>query len=224
MAKNWDKYCVAYTRTSSKTNVGKDKDSIQRQLISVQNYAKSQEMKIKKVFSDNGVSGTIEIYHRKSFMEMLNYCSQNNIKQICVDGADRIARDLLVQMTCTQYLSKQGYQLINVQNPDTFSGKSPTSDLIAQILGAISQYEKNLLVAKLKGARDRKKLATKKKVEGRKNWSELSPKTVRITFDLRKKGKTMKEISVDLASKGYLSTKNTPINLGTISRILQSKG
>ena len=46
-------------------------------------------------------------------------------------------------------------------------------------LGAISEFEKTLLVAKLKAARDRKKAATGK-CGGRKSYEERSPEMVAL--------------------------------------------
>jgi DNA invertase Pin-like site-specific DNA recombinase len=46
--------------------------------------------------------------------------------------------------------------------------------MVRQILGAVSQFEKAMLVAKLKGARERKHAATGK-CEGRKTYAERSP-------------------------------------------------
>ena len=46
--------------------------------------------------------------------------------------------------------------------------------MIRQILGSVSQFEKAMLVAKLKGARDRKKAATGK-CGGRKSYEERNP-------------------------------------------------
>jgi DNA invertase Pin-like site-specific DNA recombinase len=54
-----------------------------------------------------------------------------------------------------------------------------------QIAGAFAQLEKARLVAKLKGARERKR-ATGVKVEGRKSYAEMSPEMVRLTKRLHR--------------------------------------
>ena len=46
--------------------------------------------------------------------------------------------------------------------PDFFTEDTPTAVLVRQVLGAIAQFDKASLVAKLKAARDRKKAATGK--------------------------------------------------------------
>jgi DNA invertase Pin-like site-specific DNA recombinase len=65
--------------------------------------------------------------------------------------------------------------------------------MVRQILGAVSQFEKAMLVAKLKGARERKRAATGK-CEGRKTYAERSPQMVtpakrlhRYTIDKRQR-------------------------------------
>jgi hypothetical protein len=55
----------------------------------------------------------------------------------------------------------------------------PTSKLIRQILGAVSEFDKAMVVAKLKGARERKRALTGKKVEGRKSHAEQGQSTLR---------------------------------------------
>jgi hypothetical protein len=50
---------------------------------------------------------------------------------------------------------------------------TPTSKLIRQILGVGSEFDKAMVVAKLKGAGERKRVTPGKKVEGRKRHAEL---------------------------------------------------
>jgi hypothetical protein len=62
----------------------------------------------------------------------------------------------------------------------------PTPKLIRQILGAISEFDK-AMVAKLKGARERKGALTGKKVEGRKSHAQLHPEVVASVRQLRRR-------------------------------------
>jgi DNA invertase Pin-like site-specific DNA recombinase len=55
--------------------------------------------------------------------------------------------------------------------------------MIRQILGSVSQFEKAMLVAKLKGARDRKEVATGK-CGGRKSYEERDPEMVTLAKKL----------------------------------------
>jgi hypothetical protein len=52
-------------------------------------------------------------------------------------------------------LRSLGVTLVAADNPSSFLDDCPTSNLIRQILGAVSEIDKAMTVAKLKGARDR---------------------------------------------------------------------
>jgi hypothetical protein len=48
--------------------------------------------------------------------------------------------------------------LIAADNPSSFLDDTPTAKLVRQVLGAISEFDKAMTVAKLRGARERKRL------------------------------------------------------------------
>ena len=99
---------------------------------------------------------------RQRFKEMLDRIASNGVRCIIVESPDRFARDLTVQLTGHDFLKSLGIALIPATAPDFFTEDTPTAVLVRQVLGAIAQFEKTSLVAKLKAARDRKRLATGK--------------------------------------------------------------
>ena len=135
-----DKNVCAYYRTSSASNVGTNKDSKKRQRHSVFSYTDPKGLNVVREFYDKGVSGTLDVLNRPSFMEMLNYCEEKKISTIVFESADRLSRDLIIMETGFQYLTSLGYKLISVSNPDTFIEDTPTSTMIRQVLGVISQF------------------------------------------------------------------------------------
>jgi hypothetical protein len=90
------------------------------------------------------------------------------------ETASRFARDLMVQEVGFAKLKALGIALIAADSPQSFLDDTPTSKLIRQILGAVSEFDKALVVAKLKGARDRKRAMTGEKVEGGPIMKQLS--------------------------------------------------
>jgi DNA invertase Pin-like site-specific DNA recombinase len=96
----------------------------------------------------------------------------NGLRTIIVETASRFARDLMVQEVGFAKLKALGIALIAADSPQSFLDDTPTSKLIRQILGAVSEFDKAMVVAKLKGARDRKRAMTGEKVEGRKSHAE----------------------------------------------------
>jgi DNA invertase Pin-like site-specific DNA recombinase len=90
--------------------------------------------------------------------------------------------------------------------------ETPTAVLIRQILGAVSQFDKAMTVAKLRGARERKRRKTGLKVEGRKTYAERNPKLVERARQLSKQRPrlSLREISAALASQGFTTPRGRP--------------
>jgi len=58
-----------------------------------------------------------------------------------------------VQLTGHDFLKSLEVELIPATAPDFFTEDTPTAVLVRQLLGAIAQFEKTSLVAKLEAAR-----------------------------------------------------------------------
>ena len=153
---------VAYLRTSSATNVGPDKDSDKCQRTAIEAFAKARGIELVGEFYDAAVSGADPVHERPGFTAMLDRIAGNGVRCILVESPDRFARDLAVQLAGHDFLKKLGVELIPTTAPDFFTEDTPTAVLVRQVLGAISQFEKATLTAKLKAARDRKRAATGK--------------------------------------------------------------
>ncbi len=96
--------------------------------------------------------------------------------------------------------------------------------MVRQILGAVSQFEKAMLVAKLKGARDRKRAAAGK-CGGRKSYAERSPEMVALArklsrYSLHGRKRSLREVAAELASHGYVSTSGKPFAAAAVLRML----
>ena len=162
---------VGYMRTSSTTNVGDGKDSEARQRRAIEGYAKATGMVVVDWFYDAAVSGADAIEVRPGFAALLARIAGNGVRTIIVETANRFARDLMVQEVGFAMLRDLGVTLIAADSPSSFLDEGPTSKLIRQILGAVSEFDKAMIVAKLKGARDRLR-RTQGKCEGRKAYAE----------------------------------------------------
>jgi DNA invertase Pin-like site-specific DNA recombinase len=166
---------VAYYRTSSATNVSKPadgefKDSLPRQQDAVRAYAKAHRLEVIKEFYDAAVSGADPVQSRDGFAEMLAYMLGNGARIVLVENASRFARDLVVQITGHDLLKKHGIELIPVDAPSHFSEDTPTANMVRAVLGAVSEFEKNSLVARLRKGRDRKSKELGRRIEGNPEW------------------------------------------------------
>jgi hypothetical protein len=96
---------------------------------------------------------------------------------------------------------------------------------VRQVLGAISEFDKAMTVAKLKGARERKRVTTGNKVEGRKSHAEINPDLVALVRQLRRrrpKGgqRSLREISAELAQRGFMNERGNAFSAAFIASML----
>ncbi|MBZ9724868.1 recombinase family protein [Mesorhizobium sp. CO1-1-11] len=225
------KKVVAYLRTSSAANVGADKDSETRQREAIEVYARSAGLEIVETYYDAAISGADPITARPGFSAMLERLLSNGVRAILVETASRFARDLIVQETGYEMLKARGIDLIAVDSPESFVADTPTANLIRQVLGAVAEFEKAMLVEKLRGARERKRKATGRKVGGRKNYAEIDggPEMIALAKKLHRypvngRRRTLGEIAEALENEGLVSSTGTRYTPTAISRMLAAKG
>ncbi|MCP4781082.1 MAG: recombinase family protein [Hyphomicrobium sp.] len=217
---------LAYLRTSSATNIGADKDSEKRQRAAIEAFAKRAGFEIIDWYYDEAISGADHLEDRPGFTDLLKRLKGNGVKTIIVETANRFARDLIVQELGFHALRELGCDLIAADSPNSFLEDTPTAILIRQVLGAVSQFEKGSLVAKLKGARDRKRRETGK-CEGRKSHAEKRPGAVALAKKLHsaspKTGKrlSLRKISAALAEAGHLNERGQPFNQRSIKVMVE---
>ena len=217
---------LAYLRTSSATNIGADKDSEKRQRAAIEAFAKRAGFEIIDWYYDEAISGADRIEERPGFAHLLERLEGDGVTAIIVETANRFARDLIVQETGFHMLRQLGYDLIAADSPNSFLEDTPTADLIRQVLGAVSRFEKASLVAKLKGARDRKRRETGK-CEGRKSHAEKRPGAVAFAKKLRranpKTGRrlSLRRVSAALAEAGHLNERGRPFNQRSIKAMVE---
>ena len=210
---------IAYLRTSSAANVGSDKDSDKRQRAAIAAFAKARGYQIVEEFYDAAVSGADPINERQGFKAMLDRIAGNGVRVILVESPDRFARDLAVQLAGHSYLKGLGVELVPTTAPDFFTEDTPTAVLVRQVLGAISQFEKASLVAKLRAARERK-VAAGGRGTGRWRYDEARPEVVTLARELHDQGMSYRKISAALAQRGYVTSKGKPYVASAVQTML----
>lgn len=213
------KTAVAYYRTSSITNVGPDKDSLKRQQDAVHGYAALHGLKVVGEYFDAAVSGADPVMEREGFTQMLQYMLGNGARIVLVENASRFARDLVVQITGHDLLKSKGVSLVPVDAPNHFEDETPTAVMVRQILGAVSQFEKNSMVLKLKKARDRIR-KEKGRCEGNPAFGMVPVAHVEAARAAKKTHKTLRAISVALSAQGILALSGKPYAATSIKRML----
>ncbi|WP_342711432.1 recombinase family protein [Bradyrhizobium sp. B124] len=218
------KPAIGYTRTSSAANIGEDKDSVARQRKAIQAYANRAGYRIVAWHDDPAVAGDDMIDTRPGFAAALEQIAGNGVRTIVVETANRFARDLIVQETGFRRLQADGITLIAADKPDSFVDDTPTAVLVRQILGAVAQFDKAMTVAKLRGARERKRRRTGGKVEGRKRWVEINAEMVAEARRLRgsspRPDRSLREIAAELEKLGYRNERGAEFSASSIRSML----
>jgi len=216
-----------YMRTSSATNVGDGKDSEARQRKAIEAYVESAGVVIVEWFYDAAVSGADAIEARPGFAALLARIAGNGVRTIVVETAQHFARDLMVQEVGFAMLRSLGVTLIAADSPTSFLDDGPTSKLIRQILGAVSEFDKAMIVAKLKGARDRARRA-RGKCEGRKSYAERAggEELVSVAGQLRAnpaggRPLSLRKVAAGLAERGYVTPSGCPYSASAVSSMLE---
>jgi len=212
---------VSYLRTSSASNVGADKDSDKRQRAAIAAHAKAAGIDIVEEFYDDAVKGADMVEMRPGFAAMMQRLLSNGVRTIVVETASRFARDIVVQETGYAMLKSRGITLIAADKPDAFLDDGPTATMIRQILGVVSQFEKAMVVSKLKGARDRKSAEKGHRIEGRKPLAETKPEAVAKAKQLHKEHYSLREIAAELAAEGHLNNSGKPYTAQSIANMLK---
>jgi DNA invertase Pin-like site-specific DNA recombinase len=217
---------IAYLRTSSDTNLGADKDSQHRQRDAIVRFAKVAAFEIIAEYADEDVKGDLSVDQRPGFSAMMKHIASNGVRTIVVETASRFARDLIVQETGWRYLKDIGITLIATDSPDAFLDETPTAVMIRQILGSVSQFEKVMLVAKLKGARDRKKASTGK-CGGRKSYSERDAEMVALAKKLHRypingRRRSLRDIATELEAQGKVMANGKRYSAIAVSRMINA--
>ena len=212
---------VAYLRTSSAANVGADKDSEKRQREAIVAFAKRARFEIQADdwFYDPSVSGADPIETRPGFNRLLDRIESNGVRTVLIEDASRFARDLMTQELGILSLIKLGVRVVTTAGDDLTDTSDPMKKAMRQIAGAFAELEKARLVAKLRGARERKKAVTGK-CEGRKSLAERSPELIEAARSLND-GRSLRKISAALEDRGFVTPSGVPYSASAVKSMLR---
>lgn len=219
----------AYLRVSDVSQV--KGDGYGRQEKACQEYADNHNMVIVQAYKE-AISGTKDTEYRPVLASLLVSLEQNGhgVKTVLIERLDRLARDYFIQETILRDLQSKGFTLIsaNVNEPDLCSD-DPTRVLVRTMLGGIAAYEKSMLVAKLRAARDRKRLATGR-CEGRTQYVDTTEGRALIHYikSLHKERKhykrlTLQQIADQLNTEGRKTISGKKFTLHRVRDIILDK-
>jgi DNA invertase Pin-like site-specific DNA recombinase len=183
---------VSYLRVSGATQIAGD--GFDRQDRVIEDFCRIHKLTNHREFREEGVSGTVEGIDRPMFsaaLEIVSWSKQNGgepLEAIVVERMDRLARDLMVSELLLKECRTRGIKVFSADQGNltdmAADGGDPTRVLIRQIMGALAEWEKSVLVRKLRSAKDRLKAAGKMNVEGVKPYGFFKPEAVLLKLML----------------------------------------
>ncbi len=219
------KKAVSYLRVSGKGQI--DGDGFPRQKETIKKFAKNHGFSLVGEYQDGGESGTKELVNRDGLASLLDRVESNGIKTVLVERADRLARDLLVGEVILGQFREAGIRVIAADSGVdlTVGDDDPTRVLIRQVLGAVSQFEKSVIVLKLRAARDRIR-KKQGRCEGRKPFGHFPHEVaiLRRIKELRRKprGKARRsygKVAKKLNEENRATRSGRPWNRGCVYAI-----
>jgi DNA invertase Pin-like site-specific DNA recombinase len=193
----------SYLRVSGKGQIGNDGFPRQRQTIA--KFAKANRFEVVQEFTDEGVSGTKDKFDRPGLTDLFVALKANGVKVVLLENPTRLARDVVVSEIILSEFKKIGVKVLSADGGIdlTVGSEEPTGDLIRQILAAISQWERVLIVQKLRASRLRIRRSGER-CEGRKPYGTTPEEkaTVGQILALSEAGKSDGEIANHLNESG----------------------
>jgi len=212
------KKAFGYLRVSSNGQI--DGDGFPRQRAAITKWAAANGIKIVRWFEERGVSGKTELENRPALQELLEALASNGVRTVVIEKLDRLARDLMIQETILAEFRKQSFELVSVAEPDLCSD-DPSRTMVRQIFGAISQYERAMIVSKLRGARQRMRAKTGR-CEGVKPYGMLDGEVDKLNrlLAIRASGSNYETTARQLNAEGIKTRSGGKWFAATVRKII----
>ena len=203
------KTAVIYARVSS---IG-DRQSTDRQVKDLSDYAVYQKMEIRKVFEEH-ISGAKKNDERPVLYEAIKYCKENRIDVLLVSELSRLGRNAFEVLASVKELHDCGINLYIQKEQFTLLDKEGKPSLFAPVmiatLSTCAQLERDNISFRLNS--------------GRKQYVEKGGKLGRPTGSTKSQDKKREEYRevINLLNKGYAIrdvAKLTGKGISTVQRV-----
>lgn len=142
----------AYLRVSSAGQI--DGHGYQRQEDAVDGFCETQSYQVVETFRDAHTGTEAD---RPGFAAMLGAIKANGVRTIIIERLDRFAREIGVQVALLGALQREGVTLLEATTGRDLTAAmadDPMAKALLSIQGVFAQAEKELLVRRMKKARD----------------------------------------------------------------------
>lgn len=228
-----------YLRVSTETQVEKGY-GLETQRQTIEAYAKENNLPIKEIFIDAGISGAIKdtdegeaLSKRQGLLNLLSAIGEDD--KIIVLNTSRLWRSDNAKVLIRREIKKSKAHVISIEQPkyDIYA-TDPNDRLIAGIIELLDEWERLSIALKLAKGRTTKATAGNKPAgitpfgymysEDKKSVivNEKEAQHVKIMFTEGQKGRTLAQISDTLTTKGALTRNGKTWSRGSIQAVLRN--
>jgi len=222
---------IGYVRVSTQEQTHGFGLDVQEQAI--RKWASEQRARLVSIERDEAVSGSNGLEDRPGLAGALIRLEAGDAEALVVYRLDRLARDLVLQETTIRRLEQRGRRVVSVTEPNV-DGGDPTRVLVRQVLGALAQYERAVIRARMMAG-----VAAKRAAGGYVGgqppygWAaqdgELAPvdseqAAIRRMGDLRSEGHSFGAIAAALNAEGIASKRGRRWAKWTVREVLRRSG
>ncbi len=143
---------IGYIRVSTDEQL--QGNGLELQAEAVRRYCENNGVRLVSLATDAGVSGSADLDKRTGLASALLQLEEGRADVLVVYRLDRLARDFVLQELLVTRLRAAGTPVRSVTEPDVDTDTDdPTKVLIRQILGALAQYERQLIRARMQAGK-----------------------------------------------------------------------
>jgi len=229
---------VAYLRVSTDKQV-EHGYGLDVQRAAIRAWAKAAGHKVVQWRVDEGICGANGLENREALPLALGDLQDGAAGGLVVFKLDRLARDLIIQETLIAEVRKAGGEIFTTaageagylaDDPD-----DPSRKLIRQVLGAVNEYERAMIVLRMKAGR-RIKAARggyagfgspafgQRSIDKKLVADEAEQAAVTRILELRDEGLSLREIIARLDAEGIPAKRGGGWSPSTVSRVLARAG
>lgn len=211
---NAPRTAVAYLRVSTdEQHLGPE-----AQLAAVRAFAQARGLEIAAVCVDH-VSGAAPLEERDGLMDALRVLEELGGGVLLAAKRDRLARDTMLAAMLERQVERLGGVILTADG--AAEGNSPEAVLMRRVLDAFSEYERAMIRARTRAAM--RALQARGVKLGNQHYGETAEERAIIdaAVELRASGRTLEQVSADLAARGMLARSGKPFGVSTLHNIIK---
>lgn len=130
-----------YARVS--TEEQRERQSILTQLEFAERYCKLHDLPVYRVYSDDGISGTVPLERRPEGSQILRHARQGKFNQLLIYRLDRLGRETRLILNAVAELERLGVRIRSMT--EEFDTGTATGRLMLTLLSGFASHERNVI-------------------------------------------------------------------------------